>query len=71
MTFTKVKTRPRGRVQAKMSAAHYALIASILRGVEDESIRLQMIKHFGKAFDNRSAVFDWFQWNRMTGADRP
>jgi hypothetical protein len=53
----------------KMSAGHYQLVASIIRQIEDRAERKRVSDHFGKAFNERSAVFDFYQWRKATHTD--
>jgi hypothetical protein len=48
----------------KLTSAHYQLIASIIRMEEDEAFRVRMAMTFGKAFQERSSVFDFYLWRK-------
>lgn len=52
------------RPVTKMTAGHYHLIASIIRGIEDVGERRRIAALFGDAFNKRSAVFDYYQWRK-------
>jgi len=52
---------------AKMSEAHYFLIADIIRKIPDPVMRKTVADHFGTEFNRRSKVFDPYTWERISG----
>ena len=53
--------------RATFSAAHYRVVASIIRDIDDDETRRDVARRFGAAFNARSPdYFDMAQWERAT-----
>lgn len=62
-----IRSNNRGRPVAKFSAGHYQILASAIRQIQDETMRLAVADHFAKFFNDRSNTFDPMAWERSTG----
>lgn len=62
-----IRSAYRGKPVAKFQAGHYTVLASAIKQIPDDAVRLAAADHFARFFSERSTVFDLMAWERSTG----